>query len=177
MSEMPTSVCQLPSPLILRVPSAIAYETRIPAVAHILVRGGRKWQARHVPVMASWYVAVSVPRICGGAVSAWYVGTAALSPPTPRPATSRPTANCAQDVLAAIWMMTPTMKTRASICIARRRPRRSPKGAPRSAPRSVPMERSATMAPERTRVKEQEAASPGVVQVPKAVRKESCGGA
>lgn len=42
--------------------------------------------------MKSWYVAVFVPRIWGGAVSAWYIGTAAESPPTPRPATRRPTA-------------------------------------------------------------------------------------
>lgn len=61
--------------------------------------------------MNSWYVAVNVPLICGGAVSAWYMGTAALSEPTPKPLINRPTANCAQDVFEVIWTITPIMKT------------------------------------------------------------------
>ena len=72
-----------------------------------------------------WYVAVRVPRICGGAVSAWYIGTAALSEPTPNPLTSRPIANCCHEWEVVICMRTPIMKTPHSTLIAYRRPSQS----------------------------------------------------
>lgn len=101
------TVRQLPLPDISRVPMEMQYATRMPKV------------------MNSWYVAVSEPRICGGAVSAWYMGTAAESPPTPRPEMRRPMATCGQEVKAVTWMTTPTMKMMDSSCMARRRPRKS----------------------------------------------------
>lgn len=88
---MPTTVLHDAAPERLRVPNDIKSSEGVKQ-NKLRMRSARYLQATRIPnVIKSWYVAVFVPRIWGGAVSAWYIGTAAESPPTPRPAMRRPT--------------------------------------------------------------------------------------
>lgn len=88
---MPTTVLHDAAPERLRVPNDIKSSEGVKQ-NKLRRRSARYLQATRIPnVIKSWYVAVFVPRIWGGAVSAWYIGTAAESPPTPRPAMRRPT--------------------------------------------------------------------------------------
>jgi hypothetical protein len=93
------------------------------------------------------------PRIQGGAVSAWYMGTSSDKAPTPRPATNLPIMTWYQADTAAIWMTKPTEVTRHQKLMEGRRPTLSAIGAATRAPIKVPMERRATMRPERTVLK------------------------
>ena len=113
-------------------------------------------------VIANWYAPTMVPRIHFGAVSLWYMGTTttlvlgqehtknanvlrAETRPTPYPAKKRPAmkSGC---VVAAVWRMTPRLKTRPAEAIKpQRRPSRSPKGAAVKAPKKVPAERIDTI--------------------------------
>lgn len=65
--------------------------------------------------------------------------------PTPRPAKKRP-ARKSGSATAAVWKMTPRVKTRVDMMSARRRPILSAKKGEARAPKKVPADRMETMA-------------------------------
>jgi hypothetical protein len=68
------------------------------------------------------------------------MGVRTERPPTPRPATQRPSAIWYHLVVVAIWTMTPTQKMMFQKTIESLRPKWSAMGAAIKAPRRVPME-------------------------------------
>lgn len=65
--------------------------------------------------------------------------------PTPKPAKKRP-AKKSGIAVAAVWRITPKVKTRAAAISANRRPRKSAQGAAESEPKKVPADRIETIA-------------------------------
>lgn len=80
----------------------------------------------------------------------WYIGTRTESEPIPKPLTSRPMANCTQDVLEEISMTVPMQQKNAEHEIESRRPRVSAILPAMRAPQRHPAQSKAVIVPCRT---------------------------